>query len=62
MKLGKSVSFARLIRDDVFPEKPEFEFLRSKKFRIKTMKMSGVLSQGICFPMSMLPEGNYEIV
>lgn len=47
--------------DSVFPEKPEYEFLRSKKFRIKTMKMSGVLSQGICFPMYMLPEGNYEI-
>lgn len=47
--------------DSVFPEKPEYEFLRSKKFRIKTMKMSGVLSQGICFPMSMLQEGNYEI-
>lgn len=25
------------------------------------MKMSGVLSQGICFPLSILPEGNYEI-
>lgn len=47
--------------DSVFPEKPEFEFLRSKKYRIRTMKMSGVLSQGICFPLSMLPEGNYEI-
>jgi len=47
--------------DSVFPEKPEFEFLRSKKFRIKTMKMSGVLSQGICFPLSILPDGNYEI-
>ncbi len=47
--------------DSVFPEKPEFEFLRSKKFRIKTMKMSGCLSQGICFPLSMLPDGNYEI-
>lgn len=47
--------------DSVFPEKPEFEFLRSKKFRIKTMKMSGCLSQGICFSLSMLPNGNYEI-
>jgi len=43
--------------DSVFPEKPEFEFLRAKKFRIKTMKMAGVLSQGICFPLSILPEG-----
>jgi len=41
--------------DSVLPEKPEFEFLRPKKFRIKTMKMAGVLSQGICFPLSILP-------
>lgn len=47
--------------DSVFPEKPEFEFLRNKKFRIKTMKMGGVLSQGICFPLSILPEGVYDI-
>ena len=49
--------------DSVLPEKPEFEFLRPKKFRIKTMKMSGVLSQGICFPLTMLParEKPYEI-
>jgi len=36
--------------DSVLPERPEFEFLRSKDFRIKTMKMAGVISQGICFP------------
>ena len=41
--------------DSVLPEKPEFEFLRSKNFRIKTMKMAGVVSQGICFPLSILP-------
>lgn len=43
--------------DSIFPERPEFEFLRAKNFRIKTMKMGGVLSQGICFPLSILPEG-----
>ena len=59
IKVGDKIIFCEI--DSVFPEKPEFEFLRSKKFRIKTMKMSGVLSQGICFPLSMLPEGNYEI-
>ena len=42
--------------DSVLPEKPEFEFLRSKKFRIRTMKMSGVISEGICFPLSILPD------
>lgn len=47
--------------DSVLPEKPEFEFLRKRDFRIKTMKMAGVLSQGICFPLSILPEGNYEV-
>lgn len=47
--------------DSVLPEKPEFEFLRPKKFRIKTMKMGGVLSQGICFPLSILPDGEYQV-
>lgn len=47
--------------DSVMPERPEFEFLRSKDFRIKTMKMAGVLSQGICFPLSILPEGDWKI-
>lgn len=42
--------------DSVLPEKPEFEFLRSKNFRIRTMKMAGVISEGICFPLSILPE------
>ena len=49
--------------DSVLPEKPEFEFLRPKKFRIRTMKMSGVRSEGICFPLTMLParEEPYEV-
>lgn len=51
--------------DSVLPEKPEFEFLRPKKFRIRTMKMAGVISQGICFPLSILPPkkdgSEYEI-
>lgn len=44
--------------DSVLPEKPEFEFLRSKKFRIRTMRMAGVISEGICFPLSILPVKN----
>lgn len=50
--------------DSVLPEKPEFEFLRSKNFRIRTMKMAGVISQGICFPLSILPpkkHGEYKL-
>ena len=58
-KVGDKVVFCEI--DSVFPEKPEFEFLRSKKYRIKTMKLGDVFSQGICFPMSILPEGYYKI-
>ena len=40
--------------DSILPDKPQFEFLRKKKFRIKTMKMRGQISQGIAFPLSIL--------
>lgn len=48
--------------DSLFPEKPEFEFLRSKKFRIKTQKMRGVISQGIVFPLEILPEHDKLVI
>lgn len=57
--VGDKVVYCEI--DSVLPEKPEFEFLRSKNFRIKTMKMAGVISQGICFPLSILPDGDYNI-
>jgi RNA ligase (TIGR02306 family) len=46
--------------DSLLPDKPEFEFMRSRKFRVKTAKIRGVLSQGIAFPMSILPPGDYK--
>lgn len=42
--------------DSILPDKPEFEFLRERKFRIKTIKLRGQISQGICFPITILPE------
>jgi RNA ligase (TIGR02306 family) len=42
--------------DSVLPERPEFEFLRAKHFRIKTVRLRGELSQGIAFPLSVLPK------
>src|SRR4030042_6809275 len=46
--------------DSILPEKPEFEFLRPRKFRIKTIKLRGQVSQGICFTLSILPEGKFN--
>jgi RNA ligase (TIGR02306 family) len=48
--------------DSVLPEKPEYEFLRPRKFRIKTAKLRGQISQGIAFPISLIKElENVEI-
>lgn len=41
--------------DSLMPERPEFEFLRPRKFRIKTIKLKNTISQGIAFPLSILP-------
>lgn len=41
--------------DSILPDKPEFEFLRNRNFRIRTIKLRGQISQGICFPLNILP-------
>lgn len=46
--------------DSILPEKPEFEFMRSKDFRVKSIKLRGQISQGILFPMAILPDGYYR--
>lgn len=40
--------------DSILPEIEAFEFLRKYNFRIKTQKLRGQISQGICFPLSIL--------
>ncbi len=58
--------------DSLLPEREAFEFLRASSFkpaiieggetvrppgfRIRTVKLRGQVSQGICFPLSILPE------
>ena len=44
--------------DSILPEKPEFEFLRPRKFRIKTVKLRGQISQGIAFPLNIVSTVN----
>jgi RNA ligase (TIGR02306 family) len=43
--------------DSIMPQRPEYEFLAVRHYRIKTIKLRGMLSQGIVFPMSVLPIG-----
>ncbi len=42
--------------DSLMPDKPEFEFLKPRGMRIKTIRLRGQVSQGICFPLSILPK------
>lgn len=39
--------------DSVVKDCPEFEFLRKYKFRVKTQKIRGVISQGLAIPLKM---------
>ncbi|MCK5538890.1 MAG: RNA ligase (ATP) [Bacteroidales bacterium] len=43
--------------DSIMPDKPEFAFLKPRKMRIRTVKLRGQVSQGICFKLSVLPKG-----
>lgn len=43
--------------DCLMPDDPRFMFLKPRGMRIKTVKLRGQISQGICFPLSILPPG-----
>lgn len=43
--------------DSIVPERPEFEFLRDRKFCVRTIKLRKQVSQGLVLPMSILPDG-----
>jgi hypothetical protein len=46
--------------DSIVPEKPEFEFLRDRKFRIRTIRLKKQISQGLVIPLSVLPKKNWQ--
>jgi len=54
-KVGDLVVYCEI--DSLMPDKPVFEFLRPRGMRIRTVRLRGQISQGICFPLSILPEG-----
>ena len=50
--------------DSVLPIAPWNDHLRKepgKPLRIKTIRLRGQLSQGLALPITLLPEGNYEV-
>ena len=53
LKMGDLCVYVEI--DSILPKRPEFAFLAKQNYRIKTMKMRGVYSQGIIFPLSILP-------
>ena len=57
-KVGDSVVYCEI--DTILPaDNPDFAFLEGKP--IKTKKLRGIYSQGIAFPLSVLPDGTYKL-
>jgi len=57
-KIGDMAIYIEI--DSIMPEKPEYEFLRQRKFRVRTIKLRNTISQGLILPLSVLPKGNYH--
>ena len=45
----------------LFPDRPEFEFLRDRKFRVRTIKLRKQISQGLVLPLSILNGKKYKL-
>lgn len=46
--------------DSVLPDKPEFEQARKRANRVRTMKLGNAYSQGIAYPLSILPKKDWK--
>jgi hypothetical protein len=57
-KVGDNVVYIEI--DSIVPDKSEFEFLRERKFRVRTIKLRGQVSQGLVLPLSILPDKKYK--
>lgn len=51
-QVGDKVIYCEV--DSLCPDKPEFEFLKPRGMRVRTIRLKGQISQGICFPLSIL--------
>lgn len=48
--------------DSIIPPRPEFEFLRSKHFMVRTIKLRKQISQGLFMPISILRQDDNWLV
>eukprot|EP01060_Flectonema_neradi_P037344 TRINITY_DN748_c1_g1_i1.p1 TRINITY_DN748_c1_g1~~TRINITY_DN748_c1_g1_i1.p1 ORF type:complete len:367 (+),score=87.37 TRINITY_DN748_c1_g1_i1:57-1103(+) len=55
------VEIDTIVPEEILIGRAEHKILKEKKFRIKTAKIRGSLSQGILFPLEILPKGDYNI-
>lgn len=58
-KVGDKVVYFEV--DSKLPAKPEYEFLANYGYRVKTQKFRGQVSQGLVLPISILPDGVYNV-
>ncbi len=58
-KVGDSCVYCEI--DSILPALPKTEFL-APKYRVKTIRLRGQVSQGICFPLSILKLSKSKVV
>ena len=59
-KVGDKVIYCEI--DSLFPKEHQYDFLERLNYRIKTIKLRGQISQGLCLPMSHLPLNEEYVV
>ena len=47
--------------DSKMPKTPEYDFLKSRRYVVKTIKLRGQVSQGLVLPLAVLPPGDYKV-
>lgn len=57
-KVGDLVIYVEV--DSILPERPEFEFMRPRNFKVKTIRLRKQVSQGLVFPLSILPNKKWK--
>jgi len=46
--------------DSILPDIPMFEFMKDRKYKVKTIKLRKQISQGLVMPLSILPDKNWK--